>query len=114
MSLTPKLEAIAGQIEAILADGKVSIWEVLDTVKILGDAVKQELQEIGGNPTEEQAEDLLIEAWEWADGRWKLVEKADAAIKFPIYLAFAEAVDGPAIRSLVKGVLIPALARKLV
>lgn len=108
--LKDKLEAVASQIESIVADGKVTIIEVVDTIKVLATAVKEEIAEFPSPPAESQVESLLKESWEWADTRWSLVERADAALKLPI---IAEPFDGPAIRLIVK-IGLEAIAKKIV
>jgi len=105
--LTEKLEAVSETFEALLT-GKVTVIEIFDAVKAVGEVVK-ELEPAG---TPEEYEVLMLEGWEWADGKYQLVEKADEAIKFPVWLAPAEAFDGPGISYLAKRVIIPQLAVK--
>lgn len=106
--LQEKLEAASATFEALLT-GKVTVLEIFDAIKAVGECV----QEIAPAATEEEYEVLCLEGWEWADGKYELVEKADAAIKFPIWLAPAEAFDGPGVEYLAVRVLIPQLAKKL-
>lgn len=106
--LTEKLEALAETFEQIVAP-PVTVIEIFDAVKAVGDVVKEVLP--AGTPEEYGA--LCLEGWQWADGKYGLVEKADEAIKFPIWLAPAEAFDGPGVRYLAERVLIPALSKKL-
>lgn len=106
--LQQKLEAASATIEALIAP-PLTVIEICDALRCVGEIVR----EVAPTATEEEYEALLLEGWEWADGKYQLVEKADAAIKFPIWLAPAEAFDGVAIRYFVAGVLIPSLAAKL-
>lgn len=106
--LQEKLEAASGTFEALVTP-PLTVIEIFDSVKAVGECVR----EVVPAATEEEYEVLLLEGWEWADSKYQLVEKADEAIKFPIWLAPAEAFDGPGIRYLAVNVLIPALARRL-
>ena len=106
--LQEKLEAASETFEALITP-PLTVLEIFDAVKAVGECVK----EIAPAASEEEYEALLLEGWEWADGKYELVEKADAAIKFPIWLAPAEAFDGPGVRYLAERVLIPQLAKKL-
>lgn len=110
MTLTERLEAVASQIEAAFADGKFSFLEVMSTLAILEDVVKQTVAEYPTKPTEGQIQDMLTEAWKWADDKYSLVSKADDAIALPLLL---EAFDGPAIRFVIERLAIPSLAKKL-
>jgi hypothetical protein len=110
MKLIERLEAVASQIEAMISDGKISVFEVIDAVKLLGTCVAETIKDLPEAPTQSQVEDMLLEAWNWADERFALVEKADAAIKLN---AFLEPFDAMAIRKLVVDVGIPQLAKKL-
>lgn len=104
-----KLEQLRGTIEALIAP-PFTVWEVFDLVKALGDVAR----EVAPAASPEDYKLLLMEAWAWADGEYKIIELADNAIKFPLVLAPAEIFDGPAIRFLVERVMIPSLADKLV
>lgn len=106
--LQEKLEAASATFEALVTP-PLTVLEIFESVKAVGECVK----EIVPAATEEEYTVLLLEGWEWADGKYELVEKADEAIKFPIWLAPAEAFDGPGVRYLAERVLIPALAKKL-
>lgn len=106
--LQEKLEETSATFEALVTP-PLTVIEVFDSVKAVGDCVR----EVVPAATEEEYEALLLEGWEWADGKYQLVEKADAAIKFPIWLAPAEAFDGPGISYLATKVLIPQFAKKL-
>lgn len=106
--LTEKLEAVSETFEALLT-GKVTVIEVFECAQAVGNVVK----ELEPAATPEEYEVLLLEGWEWADGKYQLVEQVDEAIKFPIWLAPAEAFDGPGISYLAKRVIIPQLAIKL-
>src|SRR5690349_8554291 len=110
MTLIERLEAVASQIDAIIVDGKLTIMEVFSTLEIIAGAVKDTIAEMPTKPTEAEVEDMLNEGWNWADTKYKLVDKADAAIKLPILL---EALDGMLIRIVIEKTAIPALAKKL-
>lgn len=107
-TLTEKLEQVRDKIAAIF-DGPFDIVELFDGVKALGEIVR----EVSPAATEEDYKVLLLEAWEWADGEWQIIERADAAITFPLVLKPAELFDGPVLRYLVEHILLPAIAGQL-
>lgn len=106
--LETKLQALA-ETFAQLVKPPVTVLEIFDTVNAIGVVV----QEVEPAATEAEYEAALLQGWRWADKTFAIVEKADEAIKFPIWLVAAEAFDGPGIRYLAERVLIPALAKKL-
>lgn len=110
MTLIERLEATSSQFEAIFADGKLNFFEINDTIKLLGTCVAETIKDLPGTPTEEKIHSMLMEAWNWADGKYSLVQKADDAIKLN---ALLEAFDGMLIRNLIERVGIPQLAKKL-
>lgn len=110
MTLIERLEAASSQIEAIFSDGKLSIIEVVDTLKLLAGAVAETIKELPAQPSEEEIRGMLMDAWTWADDKYSLVQKADDAIKLNIML---EAFDGMLIRFVVEQAAIPAFAKKL-
>ena len=103
MTLTETLETLSSKIEALIKP-PLTILEIVDIAKSLGDVIL----EFNPNGTESEQLALLREAWDWAEGKYQLVEKADAALKLPFYL---EPFDGPAIAWLVPNVVLPPIAR---
>lgn len=100
--LKEKLEALVPAIEALLKDG-ITIFECFAVVKLF----EPILLDFAEDKTEAEVLADVTESWQWADGKWKLVEMADEAIKLPFY---AEPLDGWAIRKGIESVALPQLA----
>lgn len=105
MTLHEKLEALVPAINDLLKDG-ITIFEVFAVVKLL----EPVLLEFAEDKTEAECLDDVKAAWQWADEKWHLVEKADEAVKLPF---FAEPLDGWAIRKAIEAVGLPQLAHAI-
>jgi hypothetical protein len=103
--LTDRLEKFAATIEAAIKR-PLTIVELVDVVRTLGDVIT----DYNPSATFDENLKMLTEAWDWADQRFQLVDKADDAIKLPVLL---EAFDGPLIRWIVPNAILPPIAKAI-
>jgi hypothetical protein len=115
MLLEEHLAALRAKIEELIKP-PLTFGEAYEVVKEVIAAVTDEVKQLSadGPITHEKVEALLMETWAWADGEFKIVDLADAALKWPGLLTPVELFDGPAIRMIIEKIILPQAAALIV
>jgi hypothetical protein len=98
-------EELYGDIQGLF-DGEVAFNDILGLVGALVETVESFSTVAGEGETKKQQ---VIEAFDYLNEKYGIVEAIDKAVKWPIYLVPAELIDGTMIEWAIKGPVIDAI-----